>query len=147
VAEIEYTKNLQSPAQFQRGDSLTVRGGTVTELLAALAEAKSKPEFAEFFGGTPDAVVKAADWGFEVGHAAATIAANVKIEDVTDEAKPPSDIEALENLKNVLGATPVEKPASPAQIAVAAKKSGKSVSELQGISEAAAKELIKKGAA
>jgi orotate phosphoribosyltransferase-like protein len=118
VAEIEYTKNLQSPAQFQRGDSLTVRGATVTELVAALAEAKGQPEFAAFF---VDAVV---------------------VQDVTDEDKPLTDIEAIANIEKHLG-----KPASPAQIAVAAKKSGKTVEELTGISEERAKELIKKGAA
>jgi hypothetical protein len=104
-------------------DMLNVRANTASELDAIVEEARGKQSLAEFFS------VKAV------------------VVDVTDETKPPSDIEALENLKNVLGATPVEKPASAAQIAVAAKKSGKSVEELQGISEAAAKELIKKGAA
>ena len=125
MAEIEYTKNLQSPAQFQRGDSLTVRGATVTELLAALEEAREKPDFAEFFS------VKA-----------------VTVIDVTDEPSPPQDViqaradeeAALANIEKHLG-----KPASAAQIAVAAKKSGKSVTELQGISEAEAKRLISEG--
>jgi hypothetical protein len=129
MAEIEYTKNLQSPAQFQRGDSLTVRAGTVTELCALLEEAGKNTQFWEFFGQP-----------------------KVVVEDVTDEAKPPSDIEALANIQKHLGKSmdalaSAQKPASPAQIAVAAKKSGKPVSELQGISEAEAKELIKKGAA
>jgi hypothetical protein len=122
LAEIEYTKNLQSPAQFQRGDSLTVRGTTVPEMLAALYEASKEESLAEFFS------VK-----------------EVVVEDVTDEAKPPSDIEALENLKNVLGATPVEEPASDNLRAVAAKKSGKTYAELEGISKTEAQRLIKEG--
>jgi hypothetical protein len=126
VSEVEYTKNLQSPAQFQRGDSLTVRANTVPEAVALMEEASKKPELAAFF---PKA---------EVPKAPA-----VTVQDVTVDA--PSDEEALVALKNI-GATE-SKPATPAQIAVAAKKSGKSKEELAGISEADAKALIAGGKA
>lgn len=124
LADIEYTKNLAPAAQYQRGDSLTFRASTAVELAALLDEAKGKPELGEFFSPATEGTENVT---------------KVKV------LEPSTDTEALENLKNVLGATPVEKPASPAQIAVAAKKSGKSVEELQGISEAAAKALIQKG--
>jgi hypothetical protein len=134
VAEIEYTMNLEPRAQYQRGDSLVFRASTATELEALLLEAETKKYLSEFFYGGP-----AVSLGTTNSSAETTV---VKVHDVTDEDKPLSDIEAIANIEKHLG-----KPASPAQIAVAAKKSGKTVEELTGISEERAKELIKKGAA
>jgi hypothetical protein len=110
-------------------DMVNVRANTVTELQALIDEAKTKDDLKGFFG------------------AAVPKAPAVVVQDVTDEVKVPTDIEALENIEKHLGAstTSTVKLASKVQILVAAKKSGKSVDELQGISEADAKLLIAGG--
>lgn len=115
-------------------DLLNIRAQTADELEGVIEDAKTRPDLAPFFGGTAPSSPVAAAAGpgpaGDAGGAAATV---------------PTDAEAVANIEKHLGAKPAEDPATAAQIAVAAKKSGKSVEELQGISAAEAKALIAGG--
>ena len=93
---------------------LNVRGQSAQEVNAILDEAKQKDNFIGFFDRS--AVSS------------------------TTAAAPVTDEQAVAAIQQHLG--PEQELASAAQIAVAAKKSGKSVEELQGISKAEVKKLI-----
>lgn len=114
-------------------DMVNVRANTADELQSIVDEAKTKADLARFFGG---------------GGGSQRASATEPTAPSQPEARadsPPSEAEALANIEKHLGAKPAEDPATAAQIAVAAKKSGKSVEELQGISAAEAKALIAGG--
>lgn len=100
-------------AQYQKGNMLNVRADTVAELAALLDEAKNAPGLAEFFT-EPSAV--------------------------TPPRANETLTEAQAKVTEHLG--PQAELATPAQIAYAATKSGKSVEELQGISKEQAKAYI-----
>lgn len=127
MAEIELVLNLAPPAQFQRGDSLTITASSMVELAAILDEASR--------GGSEEVSRFFLDRGVTVP--------SVTVTDVTDESKPPSDIEALAAIEKHLGSGQVE-PASDAQVLVLVKR-GMGEAEAKALSKTEASKRIKEG--
>jgi hypothetical protein len=117
---------------------LSVTGSTVVEVGGVLREASKNPDFAVFFGPTPAGQHPASD-------AVQKIIDEKKAEAATgltgDDAVTAAEAQAL--VTKHLG--PTEEAASAALIKVAAKASGKTVEELQGISKTEALRLKKEG--
>jgi hypothetical protein len=122
-------------------DMVNVRADTAAELQAIVNEAKTKDDLKDFFVVPPKAN-------------AASVVGTGPVAPATSEAATAPGAQyaagllskktALENIAKHLGPG-TEKAASAAQIAVAAKKSGKPAEELRGISEAMAKHIIATG--
>lgn len=98
-------------------DMLNVRANTADELQGIVDDAKTRTDLSRFF--KPE-VVKAPA---------------VTVQDITDETKPPSDIEALANIEKHLGTSEM---ATPAQIAVLTKRLGVSYDEAKSCTKAQA---------
>lgn len=111
------------------GDNIfTLRADSVTEMEGLISEAEQNAVVAPFFLGPRT-----------------TQLTKVVPDDPGPDLTTPSDEEAVAAIKKELGAVAVAVPASKALIAVAARKSGKTPEELEGISEADAKRLITEG--
>jgi hypothetical protein len=99
-------------------DMVNVRANTATELQAIVDEAKTKDDLMPFFVSPPKANAASV---VGTGPAAPATSGGVTVQDVTDETKPPSDIEALENLKKI-GAVPADDRAAKIRALLDAKK-------------------------
>ncbi len=127
-------------------DMVNVRAETARELQAIVDEAKGMKDLAPFFSGS---AAKAAGTGPVAGVTETTVTGQLdrdlaQADRDLAEGRTVSVDEALANITKHLGPG-TEKAATAAQILVAAKKSGKSKQELEGISEVAAKALIAGG--
>jgi hypothetical protein len=102
---------IQLSVKNKQGDMVNVRANTAAEVDAIVAEAIGKNAFDSFF-----VRAEPGPYPVEVPKAPA-----VTVQDVTEEAKPPSDIEALENLAK-FGATPADDRAAKIRALLDAKK-------------------------
>lgn len=124
--KFQVTYNTPPPQQYAKGNMLNIRANTADELQSAIDDAKQRADLAPFF--------------------AFAYAMNPPVDLSSDGAESvnatePTPEEAQAAIERNLGAG--QEAASPAQIAVAARKSGKTVEELQGISVEQAKALAK----
>lgn len=115
-------------------DMVNVRANTADELQGIIDDMKTRTDLSRFFPKQ----------GLVYGVAEVTERRGQTIvTDVTDESKPPSDIEALAAIERNLGAAQVD-PATPAQVLVL-KKRGMDEAEAKALSKTEASKRIKEG--